>query len=87
MAFDIFTLTLCTILGLPHPMACDLSRCICSKAINPTRIHLLHYVHGGERTTTHDAIQDYFASIVKDVGYHVVHKQTHVLPTSSFKSS
>jgi hypothetical protein len=42
-------------------------------------IHLLHSTHGGERTTSHDAIQNVFVPIVKDVRFHVLQEQTHVL--------
>jgi hypothetical protein len=37
--------------------------------------------------TTHDAIQDYFASIAKVVGFHVLHEQIHVLSTSFLEFS
>jgi len=87
MAFDIFSLTLCIKLGLPHPKACGLSQFICGQAINLIGIHLLHYVHGGKRTTTHDAIQDSFTPIARDVGFHVSHEQTHVLPMPTLQSS
>jgi DNA-directed RNA polymerase specialized sigma24 family protein len=31
-------------------------------------IHLFCYTHGGERATSHDVVQDVFASIVKMYG-------------------
>jgi hypothetical protein len=43
-----------------------------------TWIHLLCCAHGGERTATHDAFQNSFTSIVRDVEFHVLRKQTHV---------
>ncbi len=36
--------------------------------------------HGGEWIVSHDAIQDAFVSIAKDVRFHVSCEQTHVLP-------
>ncbi len=73
MAFDIFFLSLRTILGLPHPMGYGFSQCICNQAIDSIGIHLFSYVHVGERTTTQDAVQDSFTSIVKEVKFHVLH--------------
>jgi len=32
--------------------------------IDPMGIHLLRYTHGNEHMGTHDAIQDFFVSIV-----------------------
>jgi hypothetical protein len=37
-------------------------------------IHLLYCVHGGERTTLHDVVQNVFATIAKDTGIHVSQK-------------
>jgi hypothetical protein len=34
-------------------------------------IHLFRCAHGEEKTTSHDAVRDAFASIVTDVGFHV----------------
>jgi hypothetical protein len=87
MASDIFSLILHTKLGLPHPTIHGLSQCICSQAINPIGIHLLCCVHGGKHMATNDAIQNSFTSIVKDVGFHVLYKQTHLLSMPSFQTS
>jgi hypothetical protein len=54
MVSNIFSLTLHTKLGFPHPTIHGFSQCIYSQTIDPRRIHLLCCVHGGERTTTHD---------------------------------
>jgi len=37
-------------------------------------IHLFHYIHGKEKVASHDAMWDAFASIVRDVGFHVGHE-------------
>jgi hypothetical protein len=34
-------------------------------------IHFLWYVHGNERTGTHDVIRDNFVAIPWDAGFHV----------------
>jgi hypothetical protein len=49
-------------------------------------IHFLHYAFGNERTKTHDAIHDTFATIMWDVGFHVGREQLHVLPSNMFNS-
>jgi hypothetical protein len=84
MTFDTFSLTLCTKLGLPHFMARGLFRYICVYPINLTSVHLFHCVHGGKHITTHDVVWDSFASFVKDVGFHVLCEQTHVLMVPYF---
>jgi hypothetical protein len=45
-------------------------------------IHLFRYTHGGEMTISHDVVRDAFAFIAKDVKFHVLQKQTHVLSTT-----
>jgi len=52
-------------------MVSGLSQCICDQAIDSIGVHLLYIA-------THDAIQDFFASIIRDVKFHVLHEQTHV---------
>jgi len=66
-------------LGLHHPLALGLSYCICGQPLDAMRIHFFHCAHGGERIVSHDVMQDAFASIAKDVGFHVLHEQTHIL--------
>jgi hypothetical protein len=55
-------------LGLPHPLAFGLTHCIYGWPLNPIGIHLLCCAHGGERTTSHDVVQDVFASIARMYG-------------------
>jgi hypothetical protein len=50
-------------------------------------IHLFRYTHGGERIVSHDVVRDAFASITKDVRFHVLREQTHNLSTPSFQFS
>jgi hypothetical protein len=71
--------TLCTRLGLPHPLTFRLINCICDQPLNLTRTHLLHCYHGRERTTSHDVIQNVFVSITINVGFHVLHEKIRVL--------
>jgi hypothetical protein len=69
--FLIFSITLCTQLGLPHPSIVGICRCVCTHPINPMGIHLLQCVHSNERTKTHNVIHDTFAIIVQDVYFHL----------------
>jgi hypothetical protein len=86
MAFDIFSSILCTRLGLPYPIACGLSQCICGQPIDSIRIQLFHCVYGGERNVTNDTIIDSFVSIARGVKFHVSWEQIHVLLTPSLQS-
>jgi len=38
------------------------------------------------QTSSHNAFQDAFAFIMKDVGFHVLHEQIHILPLPYFES-
>jgi hypothetical protein len=78
-------------LGLHHPLTLDLSYCICGQPLDAMGIHFLHCAQGGERMVSHDIVQDAFASmrdafasIAKDMGFHVLHKQTHILLLPTF---
>jgi hypothetical protein len=70
----------------PHPLTLGLTPCICGQLLDPLRIHLFHYAHGGNRIASHDIVQDGFASIVKDVGFHVLQEQIHIFSLSSLQS-
>lgn len=72
-------LTLHTRLGLSHPFVLGVSHCICNQPLDPIEIHLLLCMHGGERTTLNDVVQNAFMIIVKDTKFHVSWK-THILP-------
>jgi hypothetical protein len=50
-------------------------------------IHFFHHVHGEEKTTLHDVVQNTFMTIVKDVRFQVSWKQTHVLLPPTLQSS
>jgi hypothetical protein len=39
-------------------------------------IHLFCCAHGGERTTCHDVVRDVFASITREVKFHILREQT-----------
>ncbi len=49
-------------------------------------IHFLCYAQGNERIGTHDAIHDTFATIVRDVGFHMGQEQLHALLSTTFNS-
>jgi hypothetical protein len=72
-----------TKLGFPHSLALGLTHDICGQLLYAIRIHLLHYTYDGERITSYDAIRNVFASIVRDVGFHVLQEQTHIFLSPS----
>jgi hypothetical protein len=45
-------------------------------------MHLFCYTHDGGENISHDVVQDVFASIMKDVKFHILHEQTHILSLS-----
>ncbi len=47
-------------------------------------IHLFCCIHSGEKTASHDVVQDVFAFIVKDARFQILQKQTHVFPLPFF---
>jgi hypothetical protein len=59
-------------------MALSLTHCTYGQLINSMGIHLLEGSCGRKCTTSHD-VQNTFASISKNVGFHIFHEQTHVL--------
>jgi hypothetical protein len=74
-----FFLYIVDILSLSHPLALNLTHYICDQPLDPMGIHLLCCTHGGERTTSHDVVRDSFVSIAKDMTFHVLQEQTHIL--------
>ncbi len=83
VTFNIFSLTLCTELGLPHPMIIGLTHYICGQSLNLMGVHLLQCSHGNECTTFHDVVQNTFISIVKNVKFCIFREYTHVFPIHS----
>jgi len=47
-------------------------------------IHLLPCVHGNKHTKTHDAIHNTFATIARDVGFHVGGEKIHSFLSNLF---
>jgi hypothetical protein len=45
------------------------------------------YSHGGEQIASHNVVKNAFTSIARDVGFHVLHDQTHVLLSPFLQSS
>jgi len=72
LLLDVFSSMLWTELGLPRLLVIGLTHYICDQPIDPMEIQLLHRAHGGERTTSHDVVQDAFASIAKDARFQVL---------------
>jgi hypothetical protein len=48
---------------------------------------LMLCVHDNKRIGTHDAIHDPFATIMRDINFHVGRKQLYALPSTTFNSS
>jgi hypothetical protein len=59
-------------------MALSLTHCTYGQPINSMGIHLLEGSRTRKCTTSHD-VQNTFASISKNVGFHIFHEQSHVL--------
>ncbi len=79
---DVVPITMHIQLGLPHPLTFGLPHCICVQPLD-----LMGFTfcgHGGEKTASHDVVQDAFEFIVKDGGFHVLCEQTHVLSPLAF---
>lgn len=69
LPFDVFSFALCIRLSLPHPLDLKVTHCICGEPLNVLGTHLSSCSHGGEWTTSHDAIQNAFVSIAKKKGF------------------
>jgi hypothetical protein len=79
-----FSIVLHIQLGLHHPLALSLSYYICGQPLDAMGIHFFHCTHGGEKMVSNEVVQDAFASITRDVGFHVLHEQTHILMLPPF---
>ncbi len=72
LPLNVFSFTLQTKLSLPRPLAFSFTHCIYDQTLDPMGIHLVHCAHGGERTASHDVVQDAFMSIVRYMAFHVL---------------
>jgi hypothetical protein len=79
-----FSYVMHTNLGFFHPLALGLSHCIHGQPLDPMGIYFFHCIHHGERTVSHDAMWDAFASIMKNVCFHAACEQTHILLPPTF---
>ncbi len=79
----IFSTVLRTQLKLLHLSIVNLPQCVCTHPIDPMGIHLLCCAHGNECMGTHDAIHNTFATIARDVGFHMGQLQLHALPSTT----
>ncbi len=84
---NIFFTTLCTRLGLSHPLVLGVSHYICSQPLDPMGIHLFRCAHGEEKMASHDVVQIVFVTIVKIAGFHVSQKKIHVISPLALQSS
>jgi hypothetical protein len=69
---NVFSTTLCTRLGLSHPLILRVSHCICNQPLDPMVIHLFHYAHGERRWLRMMLCKIYFTTIAKNVQFHVL---------------
>jgi hypothetical protein len=67
----IFCITFHIRLGLPHPSITCILRCVCTCPIDLMGIHLLRCAYGNKCIGIHDVICDTFATIARDVKFHV----------------
>ncbi len=87
LSSSIFSTTLRTWLGLPHPSITWILWCVSTHPINPMDIHLLCCVHGNECTGTHDAICNTFVAITRNASFHMGWEQLQLLSSTTFISS
>jgi len=74
-----FLTTLCTCLGLPHPMVDHLSWCQCGNStIDNLSMHFFQCPCKNEHTTTHDLLRDIVAFIILENGTHVQKEVSHL---------
>jgi hypothetical protein len=59
---------------------------MCTHPIDAMGVHLLHYAHDNEYTSTRDVIRNTFVAIARDVGFHVAQKQLHTFSSTTFHS-
>ncbi len=71
LSSPIFPTTFCMRLWLPHPSITCILWCMFTRPINPMGIHLLRCIHGNKCTKTHDVVCDTFATIARNVGFHM----------------
>jgi hypothetical protein len=71
-AFKCFLLNIVDQVTPPHPLILSLTHYIRGEMLDPLGIHLFWCAHGGERTTSHDVVQDVFTSIVRNARFHVL---------------
>jgi hypothetical protein len=56
LVLDVFSTTLHMRFGLSHPLVIGMSHCICNQPLDLMGIHILHYVHGGERMASYNVM-------------------------------
>ncbi len=82
MAFNIFSFTLHTKLGLPHALDLKLTNCICGQPLNLAKTHLLCCFLGGEHPTMLFGMHLFHHEICR-----VLCEQIHVLLPPSLQYS
>ncbi len=80
LILNVFFNVVHTRLGFSYPLILGVSHYVCNQPLDFMKIHLLCCKHGGERTASHDVMQNVFMIVAKDVGFHVAQEQTPILP-------
>ncbi len=83
LASNAFSFALRIRVGLPHPLAIKVTHCICGRPLDHGKTHFFRWSHVGERVASRNMVWNAFVSIVRDMGFRVLHEQTHVLPPLS----
>ncbi len=78
LTLDAFSITLHIKFGFSHPLIFEVSHFIYSQPLDPTRVHLVHYIHVRARMVSHNIVWNTFPTIVKNARFHILWNQTHV---------
>jgi hypothetical protein len=86
IVFHNFSTSINTQLGLPHLSIVGILWCVCAHPNNLMNIHFLCYVHGNERTKSHDVVHNTFATIAQNANFHVGQEKLHSFFSTTFNS-
>jgi len=71
---NVFSIILCTRLGLSYFLVLGVSHCICNSPLDPMCIHFFRCTHSEEKMALHDVLRDAFTIIARDAKFHVLQK-------------
>jgi hypothetical protein len=73
-----FLTSLCTCLGLAHPIVAHLSQCQCGHTIDDLGTHLLWHPYMSEHIIAHNTLQNTVTTIILESGAHVQREVSHL---------